>query len=77
MKINGLLKLENKLVRRFSEEEIQDAFQLRGEKTKITKMRKKISNKRNEIIANEINDVEIYLFLLREIEKANDIFRKS
>ena len=47
------------------------------ERAEITELRKKILPREDMPIADEENDAKIDLFLLREIEKANDLLREA
>ena len=47
------------------------------EKTEIAELRKKILAREDMPIIEEENDAKIDLFLLREIEKANDLLREA
>ena len=72
-----IIEAENKLTRRIIEGEICEGNKLRGEKTGIAEVRRMILAKEDVPIADEENDAETYLFLLRENEKANDLLREA
>ena len=64
--MNGFKK---KLIRRVSEEELQDDNELQGERIEIAKVKRKILALKYILIANKINYVETRLFLLRKNKK--------
>ena len=74
---NQIIEAENKLARRIIEGEVRDDSELREERVGITEVRRRILAMKNVSIADEENDTKTYLFLLRKIEKANDLLRKA
>jgi hypothetical protein len=68
-----IIEAESKLARWIIEGDVRENSELRGEKTGIAEVRKKILAREDVPIADEENDVETNLFLLRENEKANDL----
>lgn len=63
------MDLKKKLIRRVSEEELQDDNELQGERIEIAKVKRKILALKYILIANKINYVETRLFLLRKNKK--------
>lgn len=63
------MDLKKTLIRRVSEEELQDDNELQGERIEIAKVKRKILALKYILIANKINYVETRLFLLRKNKK--------
>ena len=63
------MDLKKKLIRRVSEEELQDDNELQGERIEIAKVKRKILALKYILIENKINYVETRLFLLRKKKK--------
>lgn len=63
------MDFKKKLIRRVSEEELQDDNELQGERIEIAKVKRKILALKYILIANKINYVETRLFLLRKNKK--------
>ena len=72
-----IIEGENKLSRRIVEGEVREGSELREERSEIAEVRKMILAREDMPIADEENDEEINLFLLRENEKANDLLREA
>lgn len=72
-----IIEAENKLSRRISEGEVGEGSELRGERAGIAEVRRRILAREDMPIADEENDEETNLFLLRENEKANDLLREA
>ena len=72
-----IIEAESKLARRIIEDEICEGSELRGERAGIAEVRRMILARKDVPIADEENDAETYLFLLRENEKANDFPREA
>ena len=72
-----IIEAKNKLPRKFIEGEICEGSELRGEKAGIADVRRKILARKDVPIADEENNAETYLFLLRENKKANDLLREA
>ena len=51
--------------------------ELGGERAGIAKVRRMILAREDVPIEDEVNDVEIDLFILKENEKANDLLREA
>lgn len=60
------MDLKKTLIRRVSEEELQDDNELQGERIEIAKVKRKILALKYILIENKINYVETRLFLLRK-----------
>ena len=74
IKENWIIEPESKLARKIIEGEEGEDNELQGEKTRVAEMRRKIIAREHMPIGDEENDAEINSFLLRENEKANDLF---
>ena len=72
-----IIEAENKLARRIIEGEVGEGSELRGERAGIAEVRRRILAREDVPIADEENDEETNLFLLRENEKANDLLREA
>jgi hypothetical protein len=77
IKEDWIIEAENKLARRIIEGDIREGSELRGEKAGIVEMRRRIIVREDMPIADEKNDADTNLFLLRENEKANDLLREA
>ena len=72
-----IVEAETKLAKRISEGEIRDGSELRGERAGLAEVKRRIIAREDAPIADEENDVETDLFILRENEKANDLLREA
>lgn len=72
-----IIKDENKLATRATEEELWEGSELREEKAEFADVKKKILARDDAPIPDKVNDVDTYLFLSREIEMANDLMREA
>ena len=68
-----IIEAENKLVRRIIEDKVREGSELRGERATIAEEQRSILAREDVSIADEVNDIETNLFLLKKIEKANDL----
>ena len=71
-----IIEVESKLARRIIEGEVREGSELRGERIGITEVQRKIIVREDVPIADEDNDAETTLFLLRENEKLMTFCRK-
>ena len=72
-----IIKAESKLARRIIEGEIYESSELQGERTGIAEGRRRILAREDVLIADEENNAETNLFLLRKNKKANDLLREA
>jgi hypothetical protein len=72
-----IIEAESKLARRIIEGGVREGSELRGERAGIVEVRRMILAREDMSIADEENDADTNLFLLRENEKTNDLLRKA
>jgi hypothetical protein len=72
-----IVEAESKLARRMIEGEIREGSELRGERAGIAEVRRRILANEDVPIADEVNDEETEIFLLKENEKATDLLREA
>ena len=72
-----IIEAESKLARRIIEGDIREGSELRGERAGLAEVRRRILAREDVPIADEENDAETDLFLLKENEKANDLLREA
>jgi hypothetical protein len=72
-----IVEAKNKLSRRIDEGEIHEGSELREERAGIVEVKRRMLAIEDAPIANEINDEETEIFLLKENEKADDLLRKA
>ena len=72
-----IIEAKNKVSRRIIKGKVREGSELRGEIAGITEVRRRILVREDMPIADEENDEETNLFLLRENEKANDLLREA
>jgi hypothetical protein len=71
------VEAENKLSRRIDEGEIREGSELRGERAGIVEVKRMMLTTEDAPIANEVNDEETEIFLLKENKKANNLLREA
>ena len=72
-----IVEAENKLSRRIGEGLIWEDSELRGERARITEMKRRVLATEDAPIAGEWNDEEIKKKLKKENEKTIDLLRES
>ena len=72
-----IIEAKNKVSRRIIKGKVREGSELRGEIARIAEVRRRILVREDMPIADEENDEETNLFLLRENEKANDLLREA
>ena len=72
-----IIKVDNKLAAIVTKGELWEGSELREEKAESADVKRKILARDDAPIPDKVNDVDAYLFLSREIEKANDLMREA
>ena len=72
-----IVEAENKLSRRIDEGGIREGSELRGERAGIAEVKRRMLATEDAPIADEVNDKETEIFLLKENEKADDLLREA
>jgi hypothetical protein len=72
-----IVEAENKLSRRIDEGGIREDSELRGERAGIAEVKRRMLATEDAPIADEVNDKETEIFLLKENEKADDLLREA
>jgi hypothetical protein len=72
-----IIEAESKLAKRIIEGGVREGSELRGKRAGIAEVQRKILAREDMPIADEENDADTNLFLLRENKKANDLLREA
>lgn len=72
-----MVEAENILATRVTEGESREGSELWGERARLAEVKRRIMARGDAPILDEVNDVKINLFLLREIEKEIDLLKEA